>query len=217
MLSGTFRHGLLRLDKHDVDLAAELNELRELFELRQTKQERTITVEGGALLPEQRPMLRRAFNGTATMQSSILPITPVQRYTLSVTVFCVNNDDYEYDVRRFPLIWNVCFDRFYRADSSKGSTTRKARGLGLSVQGRSFMLAAASCQQNNGAEIVFKSAPNGLIRCSEKTRKVTKLSSFSHAINRAVFIVFINQEQRDNTITGSRVLMPALDQLLSLL
>ncbi len=25
-------HGLLRLDKHDVDLAAELNELRELFE-----------------------------------------------------------------------------------------------------------------------------------------------------------------------------------------
>ncbi len=27
-------HGLLRLDKHDVDLAAELNELRELFEPR---------------------------------------------------------------------------------------------------------------------------------------------------------------------------------------
>ncbi|HCT9403437.1 TPA: copper resistance membrane spanning protein PcoS, partial [Enterobacter hormaechei] len=36
-------HGLLRLDKHDVDLAAELNELRELFEPLADETGKTIT------------------------------------------------------------------------------------------------------------------------------------------------------------------------------
>ena len=47
-------HGLLRLDKHDVDLAAELNELRELFEPRQTKQERQSRLKEGRCCRRQR-------------------------------------------------------------------------------------------------------------------------------------------------------------------
>lgn len=79
-------HGLLRLDKHDVDLAAELNELRELFEPWQTKQERQSRLKERALLPETAICSDVLSVTCFPMQSSILPITPVQRYTLSVTV-----------------------------------------------------------------------------------------------------------------------------------
>ena len=57
-------HGLLRLDKHDVDLAAELNELRELFEPLADETGKTITVEGEGVVAGDSDMLRRAFSGT---------------------------------------------------------------------------------------------------------------------------------------------------------
>ena len=55
-------HGLLRLDKHDVDLAAELNELRELFEPLADETGKTITVEGEGVVAGDSDMLRRAFS-----------------------------------------------------------------------------------------------------------------------------------------------------------
>ncbi|WP_242700040.1 histidine kinase dimerization/phospho-acceptor domain-containing protein [Enterobacter hormaechei] len=78
-------HGLLQLDKHDVDLAAELNELRELFEPLADETGKTITLKERALLPETAICCDVLSVTCFPMQSSILPITPVQRYTLSVT------------------------------------------------------------------------------------------------------------------------------------
>lgn len=58
----------------------------------------------------------------------------------------------------FPLIWNVCLTGSI-AQTHQGSTTRKARGWDYQLQGRSFMLTAASCQQNSrGVKLCSKCA-----------------------------------------------------------
>ncbi|BBT69024.1 hypothetical protein WP8S18E06_03230 [Klebsiella sp. WP8-S18-ESBL-06] len=86
-------HGLLRLDKHDVDLAAELNELRELFEPLADETGKTITVEGEGVVAGDSDMLRRAFSNLLsnaikyspdnTCTAGLAPIFPYTFYHLT--------------------------------------------------------------------------------------------------------------------------------------
>ena len=150
-------HGLLRLDKHDVDLAAELNELRELFEPRQTKQERQSRLKEGVVAGDS-DMLRRAFSNLLSNAIKYSPDNTCTAIHLERDSDCVNVMITNTMSGRFPLIWNVCLTGSI-AQTHQGSTTRKARGWDYQLQGRSFMLTAASCQQNSrGVKLCSKCA-----------------------------------------------------------
>ncbi len=141
-------HGLLRLDKHDVDLAAELNELRELFEPPADETGKTITVEGEGVVAGDSDMLRRAFSNLLSNAIKYSPDNTCTAIHIERDSDCVNVMITNTMSGRFPLIWNVCLTGSI-AQTHQGSTTRKARGWDYQLQGRSFMLTAASCQQNS--------------------------------------------------------------------
>ena len=97
------------------------------------KQGKTITVEGEVVVAGDSDMLRRAFSNLfSKCNQSILPITPVQRYTLSVTVTVLNVmiTNTMSGLAGFPLIWNVCLTGSIAQISSRFYNTEGA-GLGL--------------------------------------------------------------------------------------
>ncbi|VCZ65904.1 VanS-Pt_5_DQ018711 [Escherichia coli] len=86
------------LDKHDVDLAAELNELRELFEPLADETGKTITVEGEGVVAGDSDMLRRAFSNLLSNAIKYSPDNTCTAIHLERDSDC-ERDDYEYDVR----------------------------------------------------------------------------------------------------------------------
>ena len=83
-------HGLLQLDKHDVDLAAELNELRELFEPLADETGKTITVEGEGVVAGDSDMLRRAFSNLLSNAIKYSPDNTCTAIHLERDSDCVN-------------------------------------------------------------------------------------------------------------------------------
>jgi len=148
-------HGLLQLEKHDVDLAEELNELRELFEPLAEETGKTITVEGEGVVAGDGDMLRRAF---INLLSNAIKYSPDNSRT---TIRLAQINEYVNVTIANPVSGGVpanlerLFDRFYRADSSRVHNTEGA-GLGLSIT-RSIIHAhggeLSAVQQ--GREIVF--------------------------------------------------------------
>jgi two-component system heavy metal sensor histidine kinase CusS len=125
-------HGLLRLDKHDVDLAAELNELRELFRPWQTKQERQSRLKERALLPETAICSDVLSVTCFPMQSKYSPDNTCTAIHLERDSDCVNVMITNTMSGQVPANLERLFDRFYRADSSRFYNTEGA-GLGLSI------------------------------------------------------------------------------------
>nr|WP_217745596.1 sensor histidine kinase [Cronobacter turicensis] len=125
-------HGLLQLDKQDVNLAEELNELRELFEPLAEETGKTITVEGEGIVAGDSDMLRRAFSN---LLSNAIKYSPDNTRT---SIQIAQGSDYVEVVISNPVSGGVpanlerLFDRFYRADSSRVHNTEGA-GLGLSI------------------------------------------------------------------------------------
>ncbi|HED2908161.1 TPA: copper resistance membrane spanning protein PcoS, partial [Klebsiella pneumoniae] len=125
-------HGLLRLDKHDVDLAAELNELRELFEPLADETGKTITVEGEGVVAGDSDMLRRAFSNLLSNAIKYSPDNTCTAIHLERDSDCVNVMITNTMSGQVPANLERLFDRFYRADSSRFYNTEGA-GLGLSI------------------------------------------------------------------------------------
>jgi len=125
-------HGLLQLDKQDVNLAEELNELRELFEPLAEETGKTISVEGEGTVAGDSDMLRRAFSN---LLSNAIKYSPDNTRT---SIQIAQGSDYVEVVISNPVSGGVpanlerLFDRFYRADSSRVHNTEGA-GLGLSI------------------------------------------------------------------------------------
>jgi len=123
-------HGLLQLDKHDVNLAEELNELRELFEPLAEETGKTITVEGEGVVAGDSDMLRRAFSN---LLSNAIKYSPDNTRT---TILIAQGSCYVEVVISNPVSGGVpanlerLFDRFYRVDSSRVHSTEGA-GLGF--------------------------------------------------------------------------------------
>lgn len=125
-------HGLLQLDKHDVDLAAELNELRELFEPLADETGKTITVEGEGVVAGDSDMLRRAFSNLLSNAIKYSPDNTCTAIRLERDSDCVNVIITNTMSGPVPANLERLFDRFYRADSSRVHNTEGA-GLGLSI------------------------------------------------------------------------------------
>lgn len=149
-------HGLLRLDKHDVDLAAELNELRELFEPLADETGKTITVEGEGVVAGDSDMLRRAFSNLLSNAIKYSPDNTCTAIHLERDSDCVNVMITNTMSGQVPANLERLFDRFYRADSSRFYNTEGA-GLGLSIT-RSIIHAHGGelSAEQQGREIVFK-------------------------------------------------------------
>jgi len=148
-------HGLLRLDKHDVDLAAELNELRELFEPLADETGKTITVEGEGVVAGDSDMLRRAFSNLLSNAIKYSPDNTCTAIHLERDSDCVNVMITNTMSGQVPANLERLFDRFYRADSSRFYNTEGA-GLGLSIT-RSIIHAHGGelSAEQQGREIVF--------------------------------------------------------------
>ncbi|MDL4071245.1 copper resistance membrane spanning protein PcoS [Klebsiella quasipneumoniae] len=148
-------HGLLRLDKHDVDLAAELNELRELFEPLADETGKTITVEGEGVVAGDSDMLRRAFSNLLSNAIKYSPYNTCTAIHLERDSDCVNVMITNTMSGQVPANLERLFDRFYRADSSRFYNTEGA-GLGLSIT-RSIIHAHGGelSAEQQGREIVF--------------------------------------------------------------
>ncbi|MFS9763751.1 sensor histidine kinase [Enterobacter hormaechei] len=149
-------HGLLQLDKHDVDLAAELNELRELFEPLADETGKTITVEGEGVVAGDSDMLRRAFSNLLSNAIKYSPDNTCTAIHLERDSDCVNVMITNTMSGQVPANLERLFDRFYRADSSRVHNTEGA-GLGLSIT-RSIIHAHGGelSAEQQGREIVFK-------------------------------------------------------------
>jgi len=148
-------HGLLRLDKHDVDLAAELNELRELFEPLADETGKTITVEGEGVVAGDSDMLRRAFSNLLSNAIKYSPDNTCTAIHIERDSDCVNVMITNTMSGQVPANLERLFDRFYRADSSRFYNTEGA-GLGLSIT-RSIIHAHGGelSAEQQGREIVF--------------------------------------------------------------
>ena len=136
-----------------------LNELRELLKpLADEPQERQSRLKERALLPETAicsDVLSVNLLSNAIKYSPDNTCTAIhlERDSDCVNVMITNTMS-----GQVPANLERLFDRFYRADSSR-FYNRKARGWDYQLQGRSFMLTAASCQQNSrGVKLCSKCA-----------------------------------------------------------
>lgn len=146
---------ILRSGKHDVDLAAELNELRELFEPLADETGKTITVEGEGVVAGDSDMLRRAFSNLLSNAIKYSPDNTCTAIHLERDSDCVNVMITNTMSGQVPANLERLFDRFYRADSSRFYNTEGA-GLGLSIT-RSIIHAHGGelSAEQQGREIVF--------------------------------------------------------------
>jgi two-component system heavy metal sensor histidine kinase CusS len=156
-------HGLLQLDKHDVDLAAELNELRELFEPLADETGKTITVEGEGVVAGDSDMLRRAFSNLLSNAIKYSPDNTCTAIRLERDSDCVNVMITNTMSGQVPANLERLFDRFYRADSSR-STTRKVRGWVIDTRSIIHRSRGRIVSRTAGAGNCVQSAPvKGLI------------------------------------------------------
>ncbi|ENR8332391.1 heavy metal sensor histidine kinase, partial [Yersinia enterocolitica] len=149
-------HGLLQLDKKDVDLTRELKDLIELFEPLATETEKRITLSGSATAQADPDMLRRAFSN---LLSNAIKYSP-DKSNITVKI----DADEEHTIISFIntatgiSVANIdrLFDRFYRADSSRVHNT-EGTGLGLSIT-RSIINTHGGdlSVEQQGGEILFR-------------------------------------------------------------
>ncbi len=194
-------HGLLQLDKHDVDLAAELNELRELFEPLADETGKTITVEGEGVVAGDSDMLRRAFSNLLSNAIKYSPDNTCTAIHLERDSDCVNVMITNTMSGQVPANLERLFDRFYRADSSRFYNTEGA-GLGLSIT-RSIIHAHGGelSAEQQGREIVFSASVNGLIPLFRRNLEGDKIVIVqSRDKQRRFFIISHKSGQRDNSI-----------------
>jgi len=139
-----------------VDLAAELNELRELFEPLADETGKTLTVEGEGVVAGDSDMLRRAFSNLLSNAIKYSPDNTCIAIRLESGSDCMNVLITNVMSGSAPANLERLFDRFYRADSSRVHNTEGA-GLGLSIT-RSIILAHGGelSVVQRGREIVFK-------------------------------------------------------------
>ncbi len=149
-------HGLLQLDKKNVDLTRELKDLIELFEPLATETEKRITLSGSGTAQADPDMLRRAFSN---LLSNAIKYSP-DKSNITVKI----DADEEHTIISFIntatgiSVANIdrLFDRFYRADSSRVHNT-EGTGLGLSIT-RSIINTHGGdlSVEQQGGEILFR-------------------------------------------------------------
>lgn len=149
-------HGLLQLDKKNVDLARELKDLIELFEPLATETEKEMTLSGSGIAQADPDMLRRAFSN---LLSNAIKYSP-DKSDITVKI----EGDEERTIISFintasgisAANIDRLFDRFYRADSSRVHNT-EGTGLGLSIT-RSIINTHGGdlSVEQQGREILFR-------------------------------------------------------------
>ena len=132
-------NGLMPLEKQDVSLNAELEELLDFFEPLAGDSGKTLSLQGEAVVRGDRLMLRRAMSNLITNAIKYsLPGSAInvlaEHHAGRVFIHISNPTE---NINRDSL--NRLFDRFYRGDASRQHNTDGA-GLGLSIT-RSVLLA----------------------------------------------------------------------------